>query len=236
MSTSNVAPSIQELALPIAALQPHPRNPRRGDVESIKESLQAFGQVRPIVVQGSTGYVVAGNHTMKAAAELGWDRLAVVTVDMSDDDALRYLLADNRTGDKGTYDDEALAGILEQMMDAGLLDGTGYTADDVDDIVAAAGAVQETAPQEFAGGYAEDPEETKNRWLPEGEGRKMREVILLVAEEDHEQFMETVKSLKERWGMESTRDVILEALTRSLSAQDEAPEGNVATAAQELLQ
>lgn len=54
----------------------YPLNPRRGDVNAIADSLQHHGQYRPIVVQKSTNFVLAGNHTLKAARKLGWTRIA----------------------------------------------------------------------------------------------------------------------------------------------------------------
>ncbi len=37
-ATTTVAPTLAHLAVPIASLRPHPRNPRRGDLEAVKES------------------------------------------------------------------------------------------------------------------------------------------------------------------------------------------------------
>jgi len=112
----------------VAELKPHPENPRRGDVEAIAESLSAHGQYRPITVQKSTGFVLAGNHTLAAAASLGWDEVAVVVVDVDDEQARRILLVDNRTADMGSYDDDALVSLLQSLEDLG---GTGYTFEDI---------------------------------------------------------------------------------------------------------
>lgn len=126
-----IAEALEHLAVPIDDLTEHPRNPKKGNVEAIVESLQAFGQVRPILVQASTSYVVAGNHTRKAAKALGWDRIAAVQVDMTDEEALRYLLADNRLADLGEYDESMVLEILEPLAEAGKLTGTGFTLDQV---------------------------------------------------------------------------------------------------------
>ena len=48
-ATRTVAPTLAHLAVPIASLCPHPRNPRRGDLEAVKDSLRHHGQYRPIV-------------------------------------------------------------------------------------------------------------------------------------------------------------------------------------------
>lgn len=129
MSISNIAEGLRPNVVPIASITHHPENPRMGDVDAIAESLGRFGQVRPIVVQESTGYIVAGNHTTKAARSLGWTEIAAVRVALSDEDALAYLLADNRLADRGSYDNEVLRELLQRA--SGNLAGTGYDEDDV---------------------------------------------------------------------------------------------------------
>ena len=69
--------TLRALAVPIDDIHPYPSNPRRGDLEQIKTSLQANGQYRPIVANRRDGSVLAGNHTWKAAKALGWDQIAV---------------------------------------------------------------------------------------------------------------------------------------------------------------
>lgn len=115
--------------VPIGSLKPHPKNPRRGNVEAIKESLKTTGQVLPIVVQKSTMHILGGNHTWKAAVDLGWRSIAVVFLDVDDVKAERILLVLNRTNDLATYDTDALADILAGLDEPAL--GTGYGEDDV---------------------------------------------------------------------------------------------------------
>ena len=95
----NIREEIAPLAQPIDDFKTHPRNVRQGDVGAISESLKAHGQYRPIVVQRSTGYVLAGNHTFMAAKSLGWDKIAVTYVDCDEEQATRILLVDNRAND-----------------------------------------------------------------------------------------------------------------------------------------
>jgi hypothetical protein len=106
----------------------YPGNPRRGDVDLIASSLEANGQYRPVVVQRSTGYVLAGNHTVRAARKLGWKSISAVVIDVDDIGAKRIVLADNRTADAGTYDQQALADLLSSLED---LEGTGYADADL---------------------------------------------------------------------------------------------------------
>jgi hypothetical protein len=113
-------------------LKEYPGNPRKGNIDKIAESLIANGQYKPIVVQESTGYVLVGNHTLKAIKQLGWDFVDVVELDVNDEEAKRIVLADNRTSDDSTYDYNLLADMLKSMP---TLEGTGYDADALDQLI-----------------------------------------------------------------------------------------------------
>lgn len=128
--------TLAHLAIPIDSIQPHPRNVRQGDVGAISESLKLHGQYRPIVVQKSTGHILAGNHTYKAARALKWKQIAATYVDVTDDQAVRILLMDNRANDLASYDDPALADILKQLMETEQrLEGTGFDPDDLEQLL-----------------------------------------------------------------------------------------------------
>ena len=100
-------------SVPVGVLRPHPRNPRRGDIRLIAGSLSRNGQYRPILVQRATNVILAGYHTWQAAQLLGWTHIAVLPVDVPDDEALRLLLMDNRSSDVADYDAELLAELHE---------------------------------------------------------------------------------------------------------------------------
>jgi ParB-like chromosome segregation protein Spo0J len=124
--------------VPIDGLRTFHANPRRGDVGAIKTSLRVNGQYRPLVANRGThtsrpAEVLAGNHTLIAACALGWDTIAVCWVDVDDEAAARIVAADNRTADRGDYDDELLAELLGGLPD---LDGTGYDQADLDALLA----------------------------------------------------------------------------------------------------
>lgn len=122
---------------PINSIKPHPKNVRQGDVGAIAQSLEAHGQYIPILVQKKTGHIVKGNHTWAAAKVLGWTEVAVLELDINDRKALELLLTDNKTSDQAMYDENALAELLESLSkDKQSLAGTGYTGDDLDDLLA----------------------------------------------------------------------------------------------------
>lgn len=122
--------------VPVDRIRLHPANPREGDVGAIWESIQENGFFGALVVQESSGCILAGNHRWLAAKEAGMDEVPVIYVDVDDERAMRILLADNRTNDVATYDGEQLADLLEHLesTDDGLA-GTGYDSDALDDLL-----------------------------------------------------------------------------------------------------
>lgn len=125
-----VMETLTSLEVEIDTLHPYPGNPRQGDIELLKGSLERHGQYRPIVVNQPTMQVLAGNQTLTAAKELGWKRIAATYVDVDEDQAKRIVLVDNRANDKAGYDELALADLLATFH--GDLDGTGFEKPDLD--------------------------------------------------------------------------------------------------------
>jgi DNA modification methylase len=76
--------------------------------------------------------VLAGNHTLAAAKELGWAEIAVTFIDADPEHARRIVLADNRTNDLADYDSGALAELLSELED---FEGTGYAEEDLDELL-----------------------------------------------------------------------------------------------------
>lgn len=123
--------------VPVESLTPFHKNPRKGDVGVIAESLKVNGQYRPLVVNtgtrtGRPDEVLAGNHTLEGAKLAGLEQVWIVRVDVDDEAASRIVAADNRTADLGGYDDRLLAELLGDLEDLG---GTGYDESDLDDLL-----------------------------------------------------------------------------------------------------
>lgn len=128
----NIAAPLTKLAEPLDGLTPLPGNPRLGNVQAVAKSLKRFGQRKPIVVNADN-VIIAGNHTFLAAQELGWKKIATVRVDDDSETAAAYALADNRTADLGTYDDELLSDLLHTLDDLpDLLENISYTIEDIE--------------------------------------------------------------------------------------------------------
>jgi site-specific DNA-methyltransferase (adenine-specific) len=129
-----INPAIASMAVPIGDVLPYPGNARVHKMSTIVESLRQNGQYKPITVQSSTRFVLAGNGTLLGARELGWTHVAVSFVDCGEQEALRILAVDNKASDDGSYDQAALAAILASITD---LAGSGYVQAEVDAILAA---------------------------------------------------------------------------------------------------
>ena len=116
----------------ISTLKRYPRNAREGDIGAISESLRTLGQYRPVVVNKRNNEILKGNHTVAGASALGWSEIAVAWVDVDDEQAMKIVLADNKTADKATYDNDLLIDVLKGLS---TLEGTGFDSEDFIDVV-----------------------------------------------------------------------------------------------------
>lgn len=136
-------PQIEEVD--IASLTLDDNNARvhsQRNIDSIKNSLQTFGLRKPVVV--SDNVVIAGNGTVIAAKELGWKRILVARTpaDWSDEMRAAYALADNRTAELATWDEEVLLGTLT-ALDESLIEAAGFTEMDIRALTAIYGEIPE---------------------------------------------------------------------------------------------
>lgn len=106
----------------IESLTPWEDNPRLNDgaVEKVRDSIKRFGFASPIVARKEDGMVIAGHTRLRAAAELGLDKVPVRWMDLDPADARMLALADNRVAEVAAWDDAKLANILAEMDEEGL--------------------------------------------------------------------------------------------------------------------
>lgn len=205
---------------PLSKLTPFPGNARQGDVDAIAESITENGQYRSLIVRrqgnGSAALtVLAGNHTMAALAQLGRKTARVEIISCDDATATKINLVDNRLPDSGGYDDAALADLLNSLEDLG---GTGYSPDDLDDLLAKIGDVPEMEPGPTEARYSESPEEEAERrervdsYEPR-HGGDMTELILVMGVADRQEAADLITAIRERDGDDLTAgQVVLYAL------------------------
>lgn len=124
--------------VPVSQLSQDPANARThsdAQLDAIAASLRRFGQQKPIVARAD-GIVLAGNGTLAAAIKLGWPEVDVVRTQLAGVEATAYAIADNRTTDLSTFDDAALAKLLQECDAAEALDATGFSDRDLEALLA----------------------------------------------------------------------------------------------------
>jgi DNA modification methylase len=109
--------------LRITELTPDPKNARQHDeknLQAIQGSLKEFGQRKPIVIT-EEGVIVAGNGTVEAAKRLGWTDIEAVKIpdDWTPDRIKAFAIADNRTAELATWNQEVLTSQLLELEGEG---------------------------------------------------------------------------------------------------------------------
>lgn len=205
----------------IDAVHEHPQNPRKHRIEMIARALMQFGQRSPLIVQGSTKLILKGNGTWKAAKLLGWSEIAVIWSDLEGDEALAYMLSDNRPSDLATYDRKKLRDGLAAMIAGPGLNVTLWGEEEFEDL-----------DEEFRG-MVELPARTT---ADEGDGqvqeaapakpaadptKKMREVPFVFSASEHANFMEWLSQLKSAFGTNDWKATVYEAVKRQAAWESE---------------
>ncbi|QWY81976.1 ParB-like nuclease domain protein [Arthrobacter phage Sicarius2] len=114
----------------VQSIKTYPGNARQGDIDKIAESIDENGFYRPLIVQKSTRYILAGNNTYRAAVErLDLQQVPISIIDVTDKQAKKIVLVDNKLNDDAIYDDAALADLLQSL--GGDVDGTGWDEDEI---------------------------------------------------------------------------------------------------------
>ena len=73
----------------LTELKPAPYNPRQSTEKQekhLKESLEKFGVVEPIIFNQRTGYIVGGHFRVRELKKLGYKEVECVIVDLSEED------------------------------------------------------------------------------------------------------------------------------------------------------
>jgi hypothetical protein len=106
---------MQEVA--IKDLKPHPSNPRRISSDAkkrLREGLEKYGLVQPIIYNLRTGFVVGGHQRLAILKEtMGKDDLlSVAVVDKDEKEEAELLVFLNNVSTQGYWDDGALLNLM----------------------------------------------------------------------------------------------------------------------------
>lgn len=85
------------------------------NIEAIKSNLLAYEQYSPLVIRKGSNIVMIGNGRLQAMKELGWKECYCFVMDITDAEAKRLAIADNRTSELSEWDDNVLAELLQEI-------------------------------------------------------------------------------------------------------------------------
>ncbi len=152
--------------VPLAELQRAPRNPKEHDLGAIHQSINRRGFVMPILLDERTGRIVAGHGRLETLIQKkqsgenppariqktpsgDWAVPVIRGIQFKDDlDAEAYLVADNQTTILGGWNVPELTTLLTDLKGADLLEGVGFTAEDLAEFMADIAADGSADPDE----------------------------------------------------------------------------------------
>lgn len=108
----------------IDQIKPYENNPRNNDdaVDAVANSIKEFGWQQPIVVDNG-GVIIAGHTRYKAAKQLKLKEVPIVVADnLTEEQVNAYRLADNKSGELATWDDDELQEELDKILDIDMTD------------------------------------------------------------------------------------------------------------------
>lgn len=214
-----IDPELLPLKHPIDDFQPHPDNYNVGDVKAIMYSLSFYNQVRAILIQKSTGYIVAGNHTWKAAKALAWEYVAANIVDMTDAQARKYLIADNAIARKGKWSETKISELVQlSLADGASVQELGFnTMDELEDqleLLTPTAAGAET-PAEYASNAEQQARAERRKTEP------LKEVVLMLPASAAQEFGVQVQALQSEYDTKGVTETVREAVGRAYAALTE---------------
>jgi DNA modification methylase len=124
--------------LPPEEVKPNPQNPRkhgRAQLRALAKSIEAFGFNAPILVDRKKT-ILAGHGRLEAAKLLNLTVVPVICLnDLSEHEALAYMLADNKLSERSSWDEPLLAAHLKELSDLSVgfdLEATGFEVPEID--------------------------------------------------------------------------------------------------------
>ena len=174
------------------------------NIDAIKKSLQRFGQQKPIVVDTS-GRVIAGNGTLRAAEELGWNKIDTVETHLTDDDATAFAIADNRTAELAAWKEEELAKTLGSFEDE-LIDAAGFTGDEMIGLL----ADMDGSPGESENLIA-NPNSSYGLGTYSG---VMKQIVLSFQYKEYSNLVEALIDLRKKYAVETFSEAIVVLLEK----------------------
>ena len=163
-----------------------PENPKLHDLGSLDTSYDRFGYITPVVVNDADGMLLEGHGRLETLRRLrerdgrppdgirveGEEQRWLVPVvrgaDLTPDEATAFLVAANRITEQGGWDETKLAAVLKRLEETGSgLDGTGFSVEQLDDLLESLGKASATPPPDPDD--APPPPPPRETWVQPGE-------------------------------------------------------------------
>jgi len=189
---------------PIKEIIEDPENAREHgarNLEAIEKSLAAFGQQKPIVIN-KEGKVIAGNGTLQAAQAIGWETIQVVKTELPELQQKAFAVADNRTAEMATWDEEVLARTIKEVaeIDEILAVQLGFEQDEIKRMLERLEIPEELDAPDWANTENQEVDNTVQR------------VMMQFTLEEFKAFEHCISLLKETHGVSDTTSAVIAAV------------------------
>jgi ParB-like chromosome segregation protein Spo0J len=213
---------------PVERLVPFEGNARTHSAAQLAQlaaSIQRFGFLAPILVDGESG-ILAGHGRLMAARELGMQQVPVVVLDhLTPDERRAYVVVDNKIAENAGWDEERLAAELGALMEAEFdLGALGFSDDDLrrltdglelgafEQLSQPLAPVTERAEPEDQGqgglGLDREQDEDGDATRESGEVEERHVFSVSMRWDDREQVLMAVAAAKGKHGLEGTAEAL----------------------------
>lgn len=200
--------------MPLDEMLAWPKNPKLHDEEQIEASMARFGFTQPVMVDETSGRLVAGHGRIKTLQNIrdsGGAPPDRVQVDgegnwllpvlrgvgfENEDEGAAYVVADNRLSELGGWDDSLLAEILTTLRENDIIDGIGYNATEIDSLISSM-----TVPTS----RAITPEDKLDGFLD----AEIKQIVIYLDSEEFDDAIERLGTIMEHSKTESHTEAIL---------------------------
>lgn len=151
--------------------------PEDSEYQKLRQSIETFGYVEPIIWNERTGRVVGGHQRLKVLLEQGREDIeaVVVCIEEKDEKILNVLL--NKV--KGRWDIGKLADLLQQLDEAGAMEVTGFEDWELQSLLMQYDHIKDLMDEDFSD-YSDGKEKdtfTMTFSLPEGARETVEQYI-----------------------------------------------------------
>lgn len=148
-------------ATELKAAEYNPRKdlqPEDAEYKKLRQSIEEFGYVEPIIWNERTGNVVGGHQRLKVLLEKGQEDIECVVVDLDDKDEKILNVLLNKV--KGRWDIGKLADLLEELQEAGEMELTGFEDWELQSLLMQYDHIKDLMEEDFSDYSSEKERET----------------------------------------------------------------------------